>query len=265
MAKSQIFVASYARDFVWLEYLLRSVDRYAVDFLPPVVAVPESDESAAQSLAARVCPRAHVRTQPECPPRASKWRRFLSAQVAMMESDVLCPEADFVWLFGSDCFVHGMLTPSMGLGSSGRAVMPYSPYAALPIGPQCWRASTEHLIQVPSVEFEFMRRLPLVYPTELYRRMRAHVETAFGAPFREVVYDTERRGLKASESNVLGAYAWYFWRDAFEWVDVSRVPERDAVFPAIQFWSHGGPDLPCDQYHRYFGQTPRQFMDRFLA
>jgi len=95
--------------------------------------------------------------------------------------------------------------------------------------------------------------------------MRAHVETAFGAPFREVVYDTERRGLKASESNVLGAYAWYFWRDAFEWVDVSRVPERDAVFPAIQFWSHGGPDLPCDQYHRYFGQTPRQFMDRFLA
>lgn len=265
MPKHQIFVASYARDFVWLEYLLRSIERYVVDFLPPVVVVPESDVAAAEAVSARCRSRALVRTQVGAPADASKWRRFLSAQVAMLESDLHCPDAEFIWLFGSDCFVHGMLTPSMGLGPSGRAVMPYSPYAALPIGPQCWRASTEHLIQVPSVEFEFMRRLPLVYPAELYRRTRAHVAAAFGAPFRDVVFDTERRGLKASESNVLGAYAWHFFRDAFEWVDVSVHPERDVTFPAIQFWSHGGLDLPCDQWHRYHGQTPRQFMDRFLA
>ncbi len=258
--KYQPFIASYRKDFEWLEFLLRSIDVRSRGFERPVVCVPpdQADEARARF------PGAIVTLQDEVPDGVTPWRRFLAAQVAMMECDIHCPDADFVWLFGSDCFVRGPLYPETGM-FSGRPVMPFSMYADIGPGPDWWKAGTEAALQFPSVEREFMRRLPLVYPRVLYPAVRKHIEHAHGMSFKGYVYSTAD-AKNFSESNVLGAYAWEYRRHLFEWVNlgVGNNAQRFGM-PVIQFWSHGGLDLPCDQHHALHGQIPREFMTRELS
>lgn len=259
----QPFIASYPRDFEWLNYLLRSLRRFATGFLPPVVAVPPEFVRAARET----FPDVTVVAQDAAPAKASKWRHFLCAQVAMLECDKHCPEADFVWLFGSDCFVYSPLTPDMGF-SDGRPVMPSNSYAFLRstgyTAPEHWRPGTKSALRFPLVTREYMRRLPLVYPRELYPAVRRHVEFAHRTPFREYVYSTTA-SRNFSESNVLGAYAAEYMQGAFHWLDLDGPGyDSDVKLPAIQFWSHGGLDMPCDKHHKYAGRTPRSVMDELL-
>lgn len=260
----QVFIASYAPDFVWLRHLLNSLRIRSEGFLPPAVVVPENDVAEAQVLVAQTYPGARVGAQDTCPPSASKWGRFLRAQVAMMEADTHCPKADIVWLLGSDCFVHGPLRPAQGM-SGTKPVLPITPYAwftenRLP-GPMVWKPSTEFLLQLPLVLFEYMRRLPLLYPRGLFEATRRHIAKAHGVPFREAVYASEKRQLRCSESNLLGAYAHVFAPSTFDWRRVEGGPDLDVEFPVVQFWSHGGLDRPCDPGHRFAGRTPREIID----
>ena len=263
----QPFIASYQPDFVWLEYLLRSLRLRARGFADPVICVPESDREEA----VRRFPGTTVAVQDSVPEGATKWRRFLAAQVAMMECDVHCPTADFVWLFGSDCFVTDSLYPEMGM-RNGRPVMPSNTYAHLGPGSDWWRDGTEKALGVRPIEREFMRQLPLVYPRHLYQAVRAHVVRTHGSPFREYVYGTAREGNKFSESNVLGAFAWTFRREAYEWVDFDAPGASEAyAYPVRQFWSHGGIDGPGSDYPSYFrraeyvGTTARKYMEASLG
>lgn len=257
-----IFVTSYAPDFPWLRYLLDSIDKFAVGFEETVVAVPPADRERAETLFAR--PRVRIAEQLAAPEGATKWGRFLRAQHAMLCGDQYT-RADVVWLFGSDCFVYDRLTPEMGM-HDGRPIMPFVAYADVAppgSGPWCWKPSTEFMLNIPEVPFEFMRRLPLLYPRGLYGAVREHVEGAHKAEFADVLWSSESRGLMASESNILGAWAWFCAPRMFDW---RRAGERpDVEFPVAQFWSHGGLDRPCDEHHRLSGVVPRDFMEGRLA
>lgn len=266
----QPLIASYKRDFEWLFHFLRSFSLKANGFAPPVVVVPSSDVAEATKMTAEACPGTIVRPY-DVPERHRRrvWAPFMRAQVAMMSGDVHCPGADFVWLWGSDCFVSGDLNPADQFVGD-KPVMPYSTYAHLAEGHPaclCWRAGTASALGwVP--DNEFMRRLPLIYPAPLYPEVRRHLAGGsddFGAFEDRVFAAGERKDF--SESNVLGAYAWQYMHDAYHWflVDGFEYGKLAVKHPTrtIQFWSHGGMDKPCDQHHRFHGRTPRDVMESY--
>jgi hypothetical protein len=183
-----------------------------------------------------------------------------------MSSDLLCPSADFLYFFGSDCFITKPLHPSLYF-VDGKPLMLFNSYQHLLNGGanvKDWWEGTSAAMGF-NVEYEFMRRLPLVYPARVLKGTRDHLEKIHEDPFDLYVYSTvpedgEQYHSKFSESNVIGSYAYYYDNGAYNWVNMDTphvLPEN----PLIQFWSHGGIDRPNDHDQR----TPRSVFEEVLG
>lgn len=268
--KHQIFISSYAKDFPWLLHNLASLKKFCVGFLDPVVCVDTSEESACREIARQSYPEAIIATYSGPPGRDG----FMRAQIGMMNCDRLCPGADFIHLIGSDCLAIREYRPEVFFDKDWKPVMLYNSYAALPVGPQMWRRGTTRVLGF-NPEFEFMRRLPIVYPRTLYPLVRAHVEKLHHMPFADYIYLGQRGNRDTSESNILGAYAWEFCREMFAWVNLDAPGAYDKLAiewpnPVAQFWSHGGMDRPTDLDVAYcgdrtIGKTPRLIIDQTMG
>lgn len=246
---SQVLIASYHKDFPWLEHCLKSLRLQSKGFLPPVVAVSRADLDGARRLAADVFPETQVKVK--------DGHGFLRAQIAMMQGDLLCPEADVVFLLGSDCFALRPFSPEPFF-KDGKPEMLYTPHALITkyYGFELpWREGTFQILGTKP-EFEFMRRLPLLYPKELFAPFRSFVERFHGAAFDDIIYESEPRG-NCSESNLMGAWAWQYARHLYAWTRTDEPGFTEIQNPILQCWSHGGLDRPCDKAADYCGGSTR--------
>ena len=98
MSTHQILIASYTKDFQWLGPHLRSLRTTCIGFLPPTISVENGDYHEARRLADKTFPEARVVVKD-----GRRGQGFMRAQISMMQCDLLCPDADFVYLVGSDC------------------------------------------------------------------------------------------------------------------------------------------------------------------
>lgn len=266
MPTHQILICTYMKDLIWLEPNLKSLRKFCRGFLPPTVCVDEQDYGATKRIIDRVFPEVSLVI------KNAKYRQgFMRAQLAMMSCDLICPHADYVYLVGSDCIAWTELKPDYYF-HKGKPAMLYNSRKyfedAQAHAPIQWMDSTAEIVGFP-VQGEYMRRLPIVYPKELFAPMRAHVARHHGMDFEEYIYARSRAGGKVSESNILGAYAWEHLHDLYTWVHADGTPEyweyRNSHPDLIQFWSHGGLDRPAETcvnytYGNTAGKTPRQIM-----
>lgn len=255
----QWLIASYKKDFPWLRQCLRSVEKFADGFLPPVVAVDRQDLDGAVKLVYEAGSRANVII----------WDGpgFGRAQDAMMNGDILCPDADYVWLLGSDCLAVEPFNLSAYCDSDGKPYMLYNTWKHLErYGRETlfWRAGVEKAFGWQS-KGEFMRRLPLAYPTSQLPAMREFIAKRHSTPFNEYVYHNVNILKNFSESNVMGEWMFRHAQDRYNWVclDNGETPWHGAwpTNPIVQHWSHGGLDRPRDQD----GITPREIIIRALG
>lgn len=268
----QILIASYTRDFIWLEPNLKSLRKFCTGFLPPVISVDGQDFFEARKLVARVFPEATV-VQKD----GRRGQGFMRAQISMMQGDLLCPDADVVFLVGSDCLAWTRFYPEMYMRDD-KPIMLYNSRKyfedARAGHPIQWMDSTADIVGFP-VNGEYMRRLPIAYPKSLFAPMRAHIEAVHRMPFEDYIYKRNATGYPVSESNILGAYAWEKMHDIFFWMHADGHEDyanyrRDFPDPLIQFWSHGGLDRPAETCVNYThgntaGKTPRQVMRDVLG
>ena len=240
----QILIASYTRDFMWLAPNLKSLKKFSRGFLPPVISVDGEDLFEARKLVARCYPEATV-VQKD----GRRGQGFMRAQISMMQGDILCPNADFTYLVGSDCIFWKEFSPEMYFRNE-KPVMLYNTRTDFgPGGPIRWIDSTAQILGFP-VDSEYMRRLPLVYPKGLFAPMRKHVEVTHGLGFEDYIYQRNAQGGPVSESNIMGAFAWEEMHDIYHWMNAVDTNEEYVKYraenpdPIAQFWSHGGLNLP---------------------
>ncbi len=264
--KAQCLIASYAKDAVWLEVCLRSLKKFSVGFMPPVVAVSQIDYAQFREIADRVFPEAII--------SVFDGHGFMRAQAAMCSGDILCPDAEYVFLLGSDCMMVDTFSPEPFF-RNGKPVMLYNTYQHLlkhAPGVKPWKIGTERVLGF-TVPAEHMRRLPLVYPVELYPLVRAHIEELHKMPFIDYLYASDKSHGGNSESNILGSWAYKFRPDMYEWIcldDRYDSEMKNHPNPIHQHWSHGGIDRKCDRDMKYFGgstlgKTPRNLFKEILG
>jgi fructoselysine-6-P-deglycase FrlB-like protein len=95
--------------------------------------------------------------------------------------------------------------------------------------------TTDALRRMPP--FEFMRRLPLMYPRWIIRAAREWIQTTHCKDLASIMANLGR----FSEFNFLGAWAWFHAHDSIHWTLADR--EHPPVpLPVNQFWSHGNLD-----------------------
>jgi hypothetical protein len=272
MSTHQVFISSYAKDFPWLRVCLYSLKRNSIGFLPPVVCVDGQDIRGVEQIRNQVFPEARIVVKD-----GRRGQGMARAMLAMMDCHRLSTDkADFYYLVGSDCMAFRKFTPEMHF-FRGKPALLWNYYAELSNdgGVSAWQAGTERIMGLPAPK-EFMRRLPIIYPKELFAPFRAYVEELHKVPFEDLIYKLRENGCAVSESNLMGVYADKFMPEIYSWLHAAnnpdylefRTPESDSL---IQWWSHGGMDRPAETCVNYAPgkntskQTPRAVIREILG
>ncbi len=219
-----IFIRSYYKDFAWLSYCLRSIERHAIGFRKTIVVVPRSSMQRAVRLA--ITDATEIR---ECEDYRDD---YLGQQVTKVQADKYT-DADFICHVDSDCVFRRPVHPEEFFCNQ-RPVVSMTPYHLFP-AEAGWRRLGEKFM-CRDVDYDFMRRQPFVYPRWLYGAMRDHAQRLHGKSLADYITSQPARGF--SEYNAFGAFAFYFHRDKFEWSERSVWTPDESI--CRWFWSWGG-------------------------
>lgn len=224
-----IVIRSYSKDFDWLEHCTLAIRCRARGFRRTLIVVPR--QSVQRLKHYRVLADAVV----ECDDFEDD---YLGQQVTKLHAD-LVTDADYILHFDSDCILNQDLCPEALVDSQGRTSVLFTPHSNFErISP--WREPTECFLG-RATAFDFMRRQPLIYPRWLYSQLRCFCEARHGCTLREYVLSQGPMGF--SEYNALGAFAYAFHPERFNWIEHHSDAYDESL--ARIYWSWGGltPDI----------------------
>ncbi len=221
--KVPILIRSYAPDFEWLSYCLKSIHKFASGFQEIVIITPEADAPLLGHLTAeRVIP-----VHDGVP-------KYLCQQSDKLHADIHCPNADFICHIDSDCILTQPVTPQTFM-RDGKPLWLMTPWKDCFESKKTWAHIMLKCVQ-EYPEHEFMRRHGQLLPRWAYGAFRDFIQNAHGMTMTE--YVMSQPGHEYSEFNTMGFYLWLYHRDKISWWDTSV----EGVPPAVmdQHWSWGG-------------------------
>jgi|688.fasta_scaffold37157_11 hypothetical protein len=228
--KPHILIRTYNKDRDWLVYCLKSIKKHNPELGLTVVA-PEGHDVG--------CPATHV------PPVHQDG--YVDQQHTKLRAIAYVPEdATHVIHIDSDCIVIGNL---MDLFIDGKPIMLKTPWHLLDKDALAWHGVTQHYLGF-SPEHEYMRRMPLIYPSRIYNDLTIYLEERHGF-MSEWFHKIDGRRL--SEFNLLGAYADRFMPEEFHWIDTSKEPLPPLVVK--QGWSWGGFAAMKDEWDMLYAKS----------
>lgn len=217
---ADIFIKTYPPDYAWLEYCLRSIEKFATGFRKVVIVAPDEEGPLNSTLPTLI-------TLPE------KGDGYLGQQVEKLYADQHTHAELFLFL-DSDTIFTRPVTPQTYF-RDGKIVWMMTPWEKTNTP---WRPIVEKFMGQP-VEYEFMRRHPTVAPSWLLADVRNFCVRQHNMPLDQYVMSQPHRAF--SEFNCLGAFAYAFHRDKFFWVNTEEVPESEwPELTVLQKFSWGG-------------------------
>lgn len=198
-----IFIKTWVNDIPWLRYSLRSIEKFASGF-DEVVVVADSDcrnEEWIKDYATRI-------------EFVEKWENgYIQQQYIKLQADTFI-NSDMVLFVDSDLVFNTPFTPETFL-KDNLPILLKTRYESADIA-QIWRPLTEKAVGW-SVEWEYMRRMPLCY-------WRDSLD-AFRTVYPDLSFKLKKiRGNRFSEFNALGAFidryegGKYFISDTEQWM-----------------------------------------------
>lgn len=233
---TSIFIRSYRSDRFFLDYLLRSLEKFASGFLETVVCLPVGDEPHFEHTDFRGA-RVTWTKDPDC-------GGYLGQQVSKVEADTHCVGATILYL-DSDCFITAPMRPEMFF-ENGNPVKLLRHWGELSKDANAWRTATKSLLGWEP-EFEQMACHPMVFYRSTLILLRDQIEHAQKMPLRD--YVRGKRDNAMSEFNALGAVAHRFQPYLYSWKIAD--PATDGYFRGIkQQWSYqeGGVQRHVEEY-----------------
>lgn len=230
---TDIFIVTYAADARWLEYCLRSIDKFATGFRQTVVAYPAHEQHVLGPICA-----AHKNVLQRIFPQGTDGH--LDQNIAKTCADMYS-DADQILHLDSDCVFFRPVTPDTYC-TDGKPDLWYEYYDRLTParypGGVPWQEITRNALCIP-VTVETMRRFPFVYPRWLYEKTRRRIEES-----NHVDFDGYVRGAPCmagafhgySEFNALGCMAFYVYPEHFKLNHMSF--NCDKPNWVTQYWSH---------------------------
>lgn len=228
-----IFIKTYPTDYPWLKYCLRSIGKFASEFRKTVIVSPAPYHDSIGLGFDWVWQERH-----EYGLGNPRFDGYLSQQVFKLYADTFTDDADYILHIDSDTIFTRPVTPETYF-TDGKIDWMMTPHAMIETP---WQPITEKFLGMPapfSVSFEFMRRPPQMIPRWLYASLREFCVQKHGCTLSEYIMKQPYRAF--SEYNALGAFAFYFHHDKFNWINTAEVPENEwPPLTVLQKYSHGG-------------------------
>ena len=211
-----IFIKSYYKDFKMLNYCLKSIEKYLTGYNKIIIVIPKKDYQIYQSIV-------HTNLPIELHVVEEYGDGYLYQQFIKMTAYKYC-DSQFIMYVDSDCIFDKHIN-IQSLVSNGQPEILYTHYSKVEEA-ICWKQCTERFMN-DVVEFEFMRRLPLIYhreTLETIHNLEPNLES--------VVMNSGR----FSEFNALGAWAFVHQKDKYSFVNTDNWKPVDPL--GVQLWSH---------------------------
>jgi hypothetical protein len=218
------FIRSFDKDAKWLERTLPVFLRLARGYDEVVVCGISGECKDVQRVAADngVPFVAHDES-------AEIANGYINQQYSKLCADQMV-KGDKIVYIDSDCICTGEHTPEVFF-QDGKPLLMYSEWGD--VGQAlCWRMPTEHSLGLKP-KYEFMRRLPTLYPASVVRGCREYMEKVHGRSLLEYLCNKQL----FSEFNTMGCYAYEFRRDEFRTLCPQK--EKYSGIPFRHLWSHG--------------------------
>lgn len=237
----EIFIVTYSKDFPWLEYSLRLMQKYCHGFSGITLLVPDVDRDKATALIGQIEQVTPIRLKVF---NESHGKGKLHQMIHSCSADLWCPDAEIIVHFDADCMFHTHTTPDEYV-RDGKPVMLKRSYEGLydkesKTWSDCaqWRVPVEKALKF-KVEAYTMCRHPSVHPIWIYPELRRWIAKKQGRSFDDFVFDGQNSFPQTfAEYPTIGAYAWGMHRHSYHWIDLDVVPPpRDMQ---KTYWSWGG-------------------------
>ena len=244
--KTNIHICSYARDFRYLFYGLRSIVKFTSGFNEVVLFIPIKDENLfMQSIPNDLKDKLGNFIKLIY---FDEWENkgILHHEYKVLTADIDCPDADYVLHLDSD----NIITKPMDVCEffcEDKPILFHTPYKVFEKDDPnvlFWQiAVTNALGWVPI--HEFMRNRFLTYKRTLYSKTRELIENHTKQSVEEYIRIQKNDYPQTfAEYNTLGEVAWKFFHDDYYWVDTEKGEQfkfYNSEHKIKQMWSHQPP------------------------
>lgn len=219
--KTAIFIKSYEGDFKWLNYCLLNIQKHVTGVDEVRVVLPSGSSPFIPDI--EKIDKDYVTFNGV----DEEGQGYLFQQYVKLCADQFTT-ADLIIFVDSDTMIHDAFDPSMML-EDGKIILLKTPYTAIEVP---WKPITEKALG-KSIEYEFMRRLPLAFWRETITDCRNELKRIHGDLKN---YILNSNGF--SEFNALGAYAHIYQPERYKFINTSTDTWKE--LPVKQYWSWGG-------------------------
>lgn len=232
-----IFIVSFKPHFNYLNYALRSIDKFARGFAGVTVLVPNEDLEELKRLISSCSGESGIPftavSGEEWPGKGMNWH-----QAQIMRSDEWIPNAEFILHTDSDCIFTEPVTPE-DYFVDGKPVLLYASYEYLckdyPTL-RCWQTAAQFAVGF-HIQNEFMRRHPAVHYRAVYAKSRDLIERHHAKSMDAYIQKQKNEFPQGfAEFPTLGAVAWRSFHDRYHWINTQNHPHPPDKIR--QAWSH---------------------------
>lgn len=221
--KTSIITVTYDKDLEFLKYNLKSIKKFCKGYHENIVIIYDykNDCSETQKYLDSIGQKYFINKESKHIDRG-----YIRQQYLKLNSDKYVSEdTDYICHIDSDSLFKKEHTPDVYF-RNGKPILvkvlyeKLFPYVKNELGGnpgpfKVWQDTTSAIMGL-DVKYEFMFRMPLVYPKSLFKKTREYIQTRNG---EKDLVDILKDIKMMSEYNVLGAYAYEFMRDEFFWID----------------------------------------------
>lgn len=248
VGKTEILIVTYYKDFPWLVYCLKSIERFCKGFAAVRIAIPRRDlEVFVRDVAkdVRNTLPLQINTYDEIPGKGMVQHMAMMARA----DEFIEPDTQYVLHCDADCIFKMPTRPEhyfwndkpyqiIRTWDSLTTEDPRNPGSKVVSDCAQWRQPTAAQLGFDSPWYTMCMNTA-VFPREFYKRYRDHIENVHRRPFMDVILSGRNEFPQTSmDWTAMGAYAERHMHDSFTWFDVEKPP-----YPADRkqaFWSHGG-------------------------
>lgn len=237
--KTSILIVTYDKDLEFLKYSLKSIAKFCRFYNEVVVVIDDHENDCVETKKylesigqkyfinkeAKHITKGYIRQQ----------------YIKLFSEKYFDDKTNFVCHVDSDNIFNAFNSPNIFF-KGYKPILGMQKWSQMPN--RSFEESTKQTVGF-NVEYNFMRRMPLVYPKSIFKNLREHIIGLHGD-----IKSFLNSMKKFSEYNVIGSYAYKFNRDSFYWVDVIQdKAEWDKLA------------VPCEQYSNREKSQPHRYVD----
>jgi len=226
--KTSIITITFDKDLEYLKYNLASIKKFCKDYYENVVVIDdhENDCIQTQQYLESIGQKYFINRE------AKKIKEGYIRQqyIKLFSEQYVSSDTDYICHVDSDNIFTDRHDPSVYFNGD-KPILGIQKWSQMPNS--FFKPYTDKTLEYES-DYNFMRRMPLVYPTYLFPKLREYISNLKGD-----IIDYLNTLETISEYNLLGAYAYKFRPESFHWIDVVDSSEE---------WKQANDILPCTQY-----------------